>query len=239
MIGISVTALMDINVMLVQVNIFVLVQFPVSDKTHLVENAGTNVAGPANLRSGWSEAKDWLQRLCRAEAERHQGQHRLAGSQVLLPNQVNNLLSRLVWKSSSWFVLTPDPMCPFFDLLVSTSSQEKRYLLLISQFLSPHANITVQRALFRMTYLWVWVGLVLTFQCVSTVIAFHKDISWCPMYCNHNLNRDTIFQHHDMTSKVFFFSTHFRLPLSASLGVESQQWSNWSRFFFHHFVGNM
>ena len=52
MIGISVTALMDINVMLVQVNIFVLVQFPVSDKTHLVENAGTNVAGPANLRSG-------------------------------------------------------------------------------------------------------------------------------------------------------------------------------------------
>ena len=46
--------------------------------------------GAENLRGGGQEAEDRLQRLRRAQAQRHQGQHRLEGRQVLLPNQVNS-----------------------------------------------------------------------------------------------------------------------------------------------------
>ena len=44
--------------------------------------------GAENLRGGGQEAEDRLQRLRRAQAQRHQGQHRLEGRQVLLSDQV-------------------------------------------------------------------------------------------------------------------------------------------------------
>ena len=62
-------------------------------------------SGPANLWGGRSEAKDRLQRLGRAQAQRHQGQHQLAGSQILLPNQVEKKLQ--MWK----WILTPQTQC--------------------------------------------------------------------------------------------------------------------------------
>ena len=46
--------------------------------------------GAENLRGGGQEAEDRLQRLRRAQAQRHQGQHRLEGRQVLLPDQVTS-----------------------------------------------------------------------------------------------------------------------------------------------------
>ena len=49
--------------------------------------------GAENLRGGGQEAEDRLQRLRRAQAQRHQGQHRLEGRQVLLPNQVTSQAS--------------------------------------------------------------------------------------------------------------------------------------------------
>ena len=49
--------------------------------------------GAENLRGGGQEAEDRLQRLCRPQAQRHQGQHRLEGRQVLLPDQVTSQAS--------------------------------------------------------------------------------------------------------------------------------------------------
>ena len=49
--------------------------------------------GAENLRGGGQEAEDRLQRLRRAQAQRHQGQHRLEGRQVLLSNQVRSQAS--------------------------------------------------------------------------------------------------------------------------------------------------
>ena len=49
--------------------------------------------GAENLRGGGQEAEDRLQRLRRPQAQRHQGQHRLEGRQVLLSNQVTSQAS--------------------------------------------------------------------------------------------------------------------------------------------------
>ena len=53
----------------------------------------TILPGAENLRGGGQEAEDRLQRLRRAQAQRHQGQHRLEGRQVLLSDQVTSQAS--------------------------------------------------------------------------------------------------------------------------------------------------
>ena len=65
--------------------------------------------GAENLRGGGQEAEDRLQRLRRAQAQRHQGQHRLEGRQVLLPNQVTSQASFGVL-----MITFQGQMCPFF-----------------------------------------------------------------------------------------------------------------------------
>ena len=134
----------------------------------------TDVAGPANLWGGWPEAKDWLQPRGRAEAERDQGQHWLAGSQVLLPNQVQQNFKCLKIEYSS--------LRPNVSILRSLGLNIKPGEKVFPQ------NFPLLHLWFRHHSLSAWHTCGWVFFNIPT---YFNSITF--------LNRNMIFYHHDMT----------------------------------------
>ena len=189
MIGISVTALMDINVMLVQVNISVFVQFPnisVSLKRPTWLKTMEQIFRPSeslrwltgSQRSTATPLLDWSWTPSRATSTcREPDSPTPPGDQVAAGLKIR-------------FIICPHPR-PNVSILRSLGLNiQPGEKVTICHFFTFYSNITVQRTpfLFRMYDLWV------RGSCSEILMCFDGEsfsqgylgISWCPIYqdCN-------------------------------------------------------
>ena len=228
MIGISVTALMDINVMLVQVNISVFVQFPnisVSLKRPTWLKTMEQIFRPSeslrwltgSQRSTATPLLDWSWTPSRATSTcREPDSPTPPGDQVAAGLKIR-------------FIICPHPR-PNVSILRSLGLNiQPGEKVTICHFFTFYSNITVQRTpfLFRMYDLWVR-GSCSEILMFTTMKASHRDI------LVSNLSR--LQSKMDM---IWYDLYIFRLHLSVSLGAENQQWSNSSRFVIDHFIADM